>query len=207
MNLRLAPLAGIASPIIFTITYLLMSSQRDDYDMFTKAVSELGSLDAPNKWWWNLFGYIIPGLLIVIFSKGLLAQLDPQGKNRLAIIGMAGSGAGMLMSGLFPGDFEDRSSTTMVLHAIGSISSYLCFLLGAFRLPRSLRLAGNGWNTSIKPFLATTWATIIFGTWPYIFPSMPGIGQRLVFFFYFLSIWILAIKLVRSQESENPERI
>jgi hypothetical membrane protein len=41
---------GIATPIVFLVTYLIMSSIRPEYSMFTKAISELGSVNAPNKW-------------------------------------------------------------------------------------------------------------------------------------------------------------
>ena len=44
---------------------------RPEYSMFTKAISELGSVDAPKKWIWNSFGYILTGLLIAIYSFGL----------------------------------------------------------------------------------------------------------------------------------------
>ena len=62
---------GMASPIVFLTTYVILSSMRPEYSMFTKAISELGSVDAPKKWIWNSFGYILTGLLIAIYSFGL----------------------------------------------------------------------------------------------------------------------------------------
>jgi len=79
--------AGILAPIIFLMTYLIMSSIRPEYSHFTKAISELGSLDAPNKWWWSITGYILAGL-ISIFAIGLRKYVNPNGKGKLAFWGL-----------------------------------------------------------------------------------------------------------------------
>ena len=52
---------ALATPFWFLTVYLIMSSIRPEYSHLTKAISELGSLDAPSLWYWNVLGYIIPG--------------------------------------------------------------------------------------------------------------------------------------------------
>lgn len=198
-------ISGVAAPIIFLFTYAVMASFRDDYTMFTKAVSELGSLDAPNKWWWNVLGYIIPGILIMFFSKGLFVQIDPKNENRMSYLGLLGSGLGMTIAGIFPGDFDNRQSITMLLHTVGSFGSYISFLFAAFGITRSLRKAGDPWPASVNLPMIFALATILFGAWPFIFPSTPGIGQRLVFLFYFLWIGYLAMRLFTSVKSPRSQ--
>ncbi len=66
---------GILAPILFWTTYIVMSSIRPEYSMLTKAVSELGSVDASNKWIWNIFGYLLTGILITIYGVGLYKNI------------------------------------------------------------------------------------------------------------------------------------
>lgn len=196
---------GISVPIIFWTTYLIMANLRVDYSLFTKAVSELGSLDAPNKWIWNICGYIIPGSFIAIFSFGLYKNISGGQGSKVPLLGLVLSGIFMALSGIFPGDFENRQSFTMVAHTIGSIGSYFFYLLGAFSLPRLMKKS-NYWQNSITPTLFLTWLTILFGAWPVLFPNFPAVGQRLTFFFFFSWICFMAVKLYRAP-SIHGERI
>lgn len=187
-------LLGLFAPVLFGVAYLLMASQRPEYSFLTKAISELGSVDAPNKWYWNVFGYILPGVLISIFSIGLYKSMAQRPSSRLPLIGIFFSGLFMAISGIFPGDFDDRTSTTMILHSIGSFGCYLFFLMGAFTYPKLMR-ESKYWKAAIVPSLTLVWLTIVFGSWPFIFSEMPGVGQRIVFLLYFLWIAINAFKL------------
>jgi hypothetical membrane protein len=173
-----------------------MSSLRPEYSFLTKAISELGTVEAPNMWWWNVFGYTLPGLMIAIFGIGLFNNVSPDGKNKFPMIGIFGSGLFMSFSGIFPGDMENMQSLTTYLHLVGSFGSYIFFLIGAFTFPKQMRKS-DYWHSSSGITLTLTWATILFGAWPFIFPHMPGVGQRLVFMFYFLWIFYTAFKLFK----------
>lgn len=192
---------GISANILFWTTYTIMSNLRPGYNLFHKAVSELGSLDAPNKWTWNIFGYILTGLLTAIYSFGLFKNISDGQGTKLPLIGFVLSGLFMSLSGIFPGDFDNRQSMTMLLHTVGSFGSYLFFLIGAFTYPRLMKKS-EYWKKVIKPTLIFTWLTIIFGSWVFIFPSIPSVGQRIVFFFYFLWIFYTAYKLYRQPETK-----
>jgi hypothetical membrane protein len=188
LNYKQYAIIGLMAPLMFTITYLIMSQQRPEYSFLTKAISELGSLEAPNKWYWNIFGYILPGVFISIFSIGLYESTSTSKSSKLPLIGFFLSGVMMILSGVFPGDFEHRSSPTMVMHTIGSIGCYIFFLLGAFSY-RSIMKKNPYWKFTIRPSLILTWLTIVFGSWQFVFPEMPGAGQRIVFSLYYL--WII----------------
>lgn len=187
---------GLIAPLIFWLTYLIMSFIRPEYNFLTKAISELGSVDAPFKWMWNIFGYIIPGLFIAGYSIGLYKNVSSNSGSKLPLIGFLLSGLFMSFSGIFPGDFELKQSTTMILHSIGSLGSYVFFLVGAFAYPRQMKKS-EFWKHSVKPTLIFTWLTILFGAWPFIFPEIPGVGQRVVFFFYLSWIFYTAIRLYK----------
>src|SRR6478736_7930689 len=185
MKYRQFALMGIFAPLLFWATYLFISLKRPEYSFLTKAVSELGSVDAPHQWFWNMLGYIIPGILITIFSFGLHRSIS--GDSKLSFLGLLLSGLFMTLSGIFPGDFNDRESLTMLLHTVGSFGSYSFFLIAAFTYPRQMRKSAY-WKRAVAPTVVFTWMTIVFGAWPFLFPSIPAFGQRIVFFFYFL--WI-----------------
>ncbi len=186
---------GIAAPIVFLITYIIMSSIRPEYSMFTKAISELGSVDAPKGWIWNSLGYILSGLLIAIYSVGLYKNIINEKSSKIPLYGIFFSGIFMILSGIFPGDFDNKQSTTMLLHTLGSFGSYIFFLIGAFTYPK-LMSKKDYWKRAKKATLIFTYLTIIFGAWPFIFSNVPAVGQRIVFFFYFSWIFYTAIKLL-----------
>jgi hypothetical membrane protein len=199
MTKKTYAIIGISAPILFWVTYIIMSNLRPEYNLFHKAISELGSLDAPNKWAWNIFGYIIPGVLLAIYSFGLFKNISNEQGSKLPLISFVFSGLFISLSGVFPGDFENRQSTTMLLHTVGSFGSYIFFLIGAFTYPKQMKKS-EYWKKSIKPTLLFTWLTIIFGSWPFIFTSIPSVGQRIVFFFYLMWIFYTAIQLYKQPE-------
>lgn len=201
MTSRHYALIGMVAPILFWSTYFIMAGLRPEYSFYTKAISELGSVDDPNKWVWNIFGYIMPGLLVSFYAYGLFSSNSMKSK-RLPMIGFVLSGLFMAMSGVFPGDFDNRQSTTMLLHTIGSFGSYLFYLLGAFTYAKEAKKT-NYWNRTSKPVLIFTWLTILFGAWPFVFPDIPAVGQRLVFFFYFLVIFYTALKLYQAPSTQQ----
>lgn len=202
MSQRTYSILGIAIPFVFLITYLAMSLIRPEYSMLTKAISELGSLDAPNKWIWNIFGYILPGILIAIYANELYKNVVKDKASKLPLYGIMMSGVFMAISGLFPGDFDNRGSLTMTLHTIGSIGSYVFFLIGAFTYPKLMQQTIY-WKKVKNPTLIFTYLTIVLGSWPFIFPNVPAVGQRLVFFFYFLWIFYTAMKLYKRPRVTN----
>ena len=75
-----------------------MSNLRPEYNLFHKAVSELGSLDAPNKWTWNILGYILTGILIAVYSFGLFKNISNGQESKLPLIGFVLSGLFMSIS-------------------------------------------------------------------------------------------------------------
>lgn len=194
---------GIIIPILFWTTYTIMSSIRPEYSIFTKAISELGSVDAPKKWIWNSIGYIITGVLISIYAVGLYQNIAIEKSSKLPLYGILLSGLFIAISGIFPGDFDNKKSTTMLLHAIGSFASYIFFLIGAFTYPKLMNKTIY-WKGAKKLTLTFTYLTIAFGAWAFVFPNIPALGQRIVFFFYFAWIFYTAIKLYSQPIPDAP---
>lgn len=193
---------GLLSPAMLWTTYFIMATKRPEYSFKYKAISELGSLDAPDLWVWNILGYIIPGILISIFAIGLHKSVLHGKASKLPFYGLFLSGLFMTLSGIFPADMDNRGSLTTILHMIGSYGSYISFLIAAFSYPKQWK-KDNYWSGAIRPTLIFTWLTILFGSWYMIFPEMPSVGQRLVFLFYFLWIIFTAFKLYKLPEEKK----
>ena len=196
MTIRHYAWMGLLASIIFWTTYLIMSALRPEYNFLTKAISELGSWDAPNLWAWNCLGYIIPGLLIAGFAIGLNKELCVDKPWSIPFLGIFGSGLLMSLSGVFPGDFNDRQSISMLLHTLSSFGSYILFLIGAFTYVSYLKKNPN-WKSSVMLGQVLVYGTILFGSWPFIFPHYPAAGQRVIFFLYFFWMGWYAFRLLK----------
>ena len=189
---------AILTPIWFGLLYLVMSSLHPDYNHATKAISELGSLDAPNLWVWNIGGFVLPGLVISLLGIGLDRHFRGEQGASWVSWPLIISGLFMAMSGVFPGDFENRTSPTMILHAIGSFGSFIAFLFCGFAAPALLRRHA-GWRTYVLPSIAIVVLSIASGF--FRTGNAPGLGQRMGFIFFFMWIGFVGVGLIRNSHS------
>ncbi|HVF71723.1 MAG TPA: DUF998 domain-containing protein [Chthoniobacterales bacterium] len=191
---RTIGLLAMFNPLLFTGVYLTMSAMRPEYSHLTKAISELGSVDAPRAWAWSVFGYIIPGLVVALLGLGVRKRFGPERGALLPGAALVLSGLLIALSGLFPGDFDNRTSPTMIVHTIGSLGSFVAFLVAAFSLPRIMRKARE-WQPMVWPSLALTGASILTGFLRS--GNAPGLGQRLGFACFFLWVALIGYALYR----------
>lgn len=187
---------GGLAVLLSTGTILTMALLRTDgYSHLTKAVSELGSLDAPHWQVFNLLGYVLPGLLIGAFAWGLSTNFASGFALRLPFALLAASGLLLALSGIFPMDMAHRLAPGSLVHQVGALGSGLAWLLSAFILGRPLR-RNPAWAGLVRPLLGLVWATIalilLVGT---VSPATPGLGQRVAFAGYFGFILVLARRL------------
>lgn len=181
-------------PVWFAGIYLTLSTLRPEYSHLTKAISELGSIDAPRAWIWNLLGYILPGIAVALLGLGIGNRFAKESGARVPARALIASGFFMALSGVFPADFENRTSLTMIVHSVGSIGSFVVFLVAAFSLPRVLRRFSK-WRPFVWPSLALTGGTIATGFLRT--GNAPGLGQRLGFACFFLWMGLVGYALHR----------
>ena len=188
-----------ATPAWFLLIYFAMSARRPEYSHLTKAISELGSWDAPNLWVWNLLGYILPGLAISYLGVGLLREFSP--KARIPSTALIVSGLLMALSGVFPGDFENRQSPSMLMHLVGSLGSYVAFLVAGIGLLRAMRSA-PAWRWAAWPSLALVLLSVATGFLRS--GTAPGLGQRLGFACFFLWVALMGFAMMRASAVRAP---
>ena len=202
MSQKKIGLVAIATPAWFLTVYLVMSAMRPDYVHTDQAISELGSLDAPNLWAWNVLGYILPGLAIALLGIGLRREFVGRGLPATApAIALVAAGLLMALSGAFPANMTDFKSTTTLLHSVGSFGCYIAFLVAGFWLPSLFRKV-NSWHWAATPSLALVIASIATGFLR--FAGMASIGQRITFLCFFLWVALVGWALWRANSSSVP---
>ena len=187
------PLAGPLASIFFFASLVGFAALRSDgYTHGTKAVSELGAIGAPMALAFNLLGFVLPGIGIVVLSLSILKMAPPK-TSRAATSLLMLSGFAMIVSGVFPVDMSNRTSLTSSAHAIGAMSSGLFWALSlgwigpVLRKHFGLTVLGN-----LTPWF---WLFLIANigwqvAWQTSGSVLPGWGQRIGFSGYFLwSFW------------------
>lgn len=201
---RLGLWAGPAAAAVFTASVIGFAALRTDgYTHATKAVSELGAIGAPHALAFNLLGFILPGLLIMVFAAALKSAAGGRWFGPLLL---ALSGAAMAAAGAFPADMEHREVFTTVAHLAAAMMSGFLWALalpalgGLLKRDLGLRL----WGLITPGFILFLIANI---GWQVAFSaelhSTPGYGQRLGFGGYMLWLavtgWLAARKVSRSK--------
>jgi len=195
---KTAGTVAIVTPLWFLAVYLVMASLSPGYSHLTKAVSELGSWGAPHMWWWNVLGYVLPGVAIALLGASVNSLLGRGG--RVVSYALIASGLLMAFSGVFPGNFEDRHSPSMLAHLVSSLGSYVAFLVAGFALPVALRASPN-WPRISWPSLTLVLMSLVTGALRS--GGAPGLGQRLTFACFFLWVALVGAALVRADQPHN----
>lgn len=191
---RANPGLGLAGPVaaaMFAASVIGFAMLRTDgYSHGTKAVSELGAVGAPHAIAFNMLGFVIPGLLVVIVAIAL-KQRAGSSMGVMGPILLALSGLAMALAGVFPIEPADESSTSSRLHYAGAILTGVFWALSVFWIgPALKRLAGLRKLGSVTPWFAIFLFSNVL--WQVAYQSglgvLPGWGQRIAFFGYFL--WV-----------------
>ena len=196
-------LAGPASAILFGLSLFGFAAMRvDGYSHATKAVSELGSIDAPAAFAFNMFGFIIPGSLVIIFAAALMQKTS----RRTGPLLLVGSGIFLILAGLAPTNLDNPEALSSMLHLVGAMGSGTLWVLALFWLGPMLRndfdLPQWGRITpwfSLFLFLNVGWQ-IAFVTTGLV---LPGWGQRIGFLGYFL--WVATTGILLCLKKQNDE--
>lgn len=179
-------LAGPASGALFAASVIGFAALRTDgYSHATKAISELGSIGAPLAGAFNLLGFIVPGALVVLFSARLARNADRKTGPFLLIA----SGLLLALAGLSPAELDNYQATTTLWHVVGAMGAGAFWVAALFWLGPLLRrdFGLQAWG-KITPWFALFMLANI--AWQVAFRAtglvLPGWGQRIGFFGYFL---------------------
>ncbi len=171
---------GLFANLLFWGCVFGFAALRPDYSHLNDAVSELGSVDAPRKWAFNVLGYVTPGLLTALCGFALGRAAAPRAVISPTLLALAG--LGLTIAGVFPADMADMQAPTTLLHVVG-VST------GLLWPPSALWLAFRARRERPAFALATVICVLaMVGTYGLYaaFPAYPGAVQRLTF-----AAWLL----------------
>lgn len=203
--MRWTAVAGIAGPVLFTLTLLTLEQvRRGEYDPVSEVVS---ALEAGELGWVQQVSFVVLGVLTMVFAVGLHRGMAP---SRFGIVGPAAlflSGVSNVLVGAFLPLREDASGAAydpgghQVIGTIFFASSFVALIALSRRCaadPRWRRLAG--WVLAAGVLAAVSFpfmgALVIPDDAP--LHDWAGLAQRtIVLVFVFPARIALAIRLLR----------
>jgi hypothetical membrane protein len=192
---------GIAACVVFWATSFVLGALRPSYSHSLDTISELGARGTPNAIWWNVVGFIVPGLLLA-WAGGVIAQSigREQSKVRsLAGLLLALSGLAIAVQGVLPADMTngvaDITSPYTRGHFISSLVAAAAWSIGVLLLTGPMKRSPE-WRrlrivSIVLVLLAVVASFALRGTLP------DGLAQRLgnaVFFAWFV---LTSLKLMQ----------
>ncbi len=190
MNRKIFAYCGALAPVLYSVFLTIFSLLTPHYSNFKNAVSELGTVGAPYALPWNMLGFVLVGLLVIVFAWALYLDLIPsQGTIGVPIL-VGLSGVGWAGAGLFPAEAGFAPSLHTTLHFTMVAINFLPFILVAFLFAIRLK-ANDTW----KKWIPFSVAMGIIGILSFFIPkSIPvGLSQRLGLGSYFM--WLLGMSL------------
>ena len=139
MNLKRIGFLGIAAWVLSWSASLVLGAMRPSYSHVANTLSELGAVGTPNAILWNLFGFMIPGVLLAIVGAAIAYSVAEPSIRRLfamALLGLAGlavSAQGILPAEMVNGVADIQSAATRA-HFVASIASGAAWVVGALLL-------------------------------------------------------------------------
>ncbi|HVZ30306.1 MAG TPA: DUF998 domain-containing protein [Asticcacaulis sp.] len=190
---------GPAAAVLFGAAVIGFASLRHDgYTHATKAVSELGAMGAENALTFNVLGFIVPGILVILLAI-TCGRAFSSGFGAFCLVV---SGAALTASGLLPADMAHRNGQATVLHGMAAVVSGLAFAIAVFPLGSAMRKTPGftrlgQWTPWFVLFLLANigWQIAWKSTGnPFFYP---GWGQRIAFAGYFLWMTLAGLALTR----------
>ncbi len=198
---KTAGFLGIGAFFIFWATSFVLGALRPDYSHIVNTISELGAIGTPNAIFWNIIGFIVPGVLLAI-AGGVIAQsigLERSRMINLACVLLVVAGLAIAGQGVFPAEMKggaaDITSPSTLRHFIFSLLSGAAWALGALLLvgPMKRSLNWRGWHiVSIVLVVLTLIASL---TLRGVMPD--GLAQRTGNIFFFAWYLTMSAKLIK----------
>lgn len=129
--------AGIIGPVMLIITDIVAASANPGYSAVEHSISSLALGDLG---WVQTVGFLAIGLLVEIFTAGLLYNIRASRGFHLSIAGMVIMGFGMLLLGAFRTDPVGVADTTEgVIHNLAAMAVFWLFPIVSLLMAPSLR--------------------------------------------------------------------
>lgn len=183
--------AGWLAGVCFALALWILGRMQPGHVAARHAVADLGALDMPHAWAWNLAGFIMPGLMLLLFAFALEAAMQREQASRIGRIG-----TGLLMiaalafaaQGVLPLDLHDLDGAVSRRHVTALVVALLAQMAAAGLISLAL-LYRPGWRLlSLGGAVLAALLLLVLLFPPQQQPwlqGQAGYAQRLVFGIYF----------------------
>ncbi len=191
--------------MIFWTALFIFAAAYPGYSHSHKAISELGALGAPHALLWNLFGFIVPGVLLSMCGAGLAKAIEVSDRRTAVYWLLVMSGVGFAGTGLIPAEVRDGSPFMRSPFTLGHV--LMTFLSGIPWVIAAFLLIGRAkrnpvWHRSrgviivLAAACAAGFAVNILAQAIPVLAHRPGLAQRISFGVYFGWFLVMAVQLL-----------
>lgn len=126
-------LCGVFGPVLFAVVTVVVGSTRSSYSHISQFISELGETGAEFAWVMNWLGFVLPGILILIFALAS-RKLFPGGPvNAIGSFCLAVFAICLSLAGIYscdPGCSPANPTREQELHDLVSMIAFPAFIIG-----------------------------------------------------------------------------
>lgn len=203
--IRLLLWAGIAGPVLFSTTVVIVGSLRPDYSHVNQFMSELGEAGGQFAWAMNYFGFMLSATLILMFVLAFRTRLPRTALNSIGTTLLVVFAVSMLLAGVFSCDVgcppSDRSPNQK-LHDLFSILAFPAFTAGVFTWGLSLS-RNAGWRRfGIYSLLTAILSLVLLVAMVQSEASREGTGTYQRLYLGILFLWLMAMSVRQLMELE-----
>ena len=178
---QLNRLSGIGAFIVFAISLLVIGNLNSEFDFVNDYVSKLGARSEPHAIWWNIFGFLVVGMLLFSFgfTYGRIIR------DKLAGWLLACFGIGFALTAI-PFDLSDEGAPLSKAHTVAICLALAAWLFGLAKISSNKTLDRTVHRRAnlAAVLLILSMAGFVAGLW-----SMP-VTHRLVFIVVFgWTVW------------------
>jgi hypothetical protein len=202
VTLRVSAVCGLLAPIAFTAGWVFGSfAQPARFDVIEDDISDLGALTADRPWLYNQISGNLTGLLVLFLALGLWGVLGSGWWVRVGVVGLAVSGVGQFLDGVFRLDCRsidptctDRiSSWHGTAHGIETAVTLVSLFVAMFALGRGFRHL-EYWADLASPSLTAGVAALL--TLVGLLPISGGIAVLVASMVFFAWVALVGYRLL-----------
>lgn len=204
--------AGWLAGAVFAVALLALGAVTPGYTHAQHVVSLLGADGMAYASAWNALGFVLPGLLVVVFAYALFVAMQRDGMGFAGRIGLwllLFSGLAFAGNGVFAYDLQQPDARAAQLHVAMLTLTLLAFLPGVLLLALGARRR-HGWRVLvwIGPLIALAMVINVMqlpGEFVPALKASPGYAQRLTLALYFGWFAVAAWMALRHCRARAPQ--
>lgn len=204
---KLPPWAGIVGTVLFISVFTVEGWIRNNYDSFEMYISEL-SLGP--RGWIQIANFIIFGILLLVFTIGIIDEFKGIRGSKLGPIIIAVIGISFIVAGIFIIDVSGEGSLSGLIHNISAsliflLASVSCFVFFHLFQEKERWRKLSWWTLTVG--VAIIILVVLMEVDGTFLASWPGLTQRMAAIIGFVWIFVFALRILReNNDNKRPGR-